>query len=622
MASAEQDNSPENLYRARADAFSAEATRLGRRFNRLANIRLAAFVATGICLIWGVAQGVAAAVGLGLVLGAIFVGLVRYHRQLGLLRDRASGMRDVNTESIERLARRWETIPLRHQVSASQQHPYAADLDLFGRASLLQLLDTTRTSMGQATLSGWLLHAAAPDTVRARQAAMAELAPKLELRQELQVSAGPRDTLRPDPEPLLSWADSKPPRLRRGQLWAARISPVLLCVFGVAQATGRASWPVWLVFLFVNVVLWQLFGQRAYATLSRLGTHEAALREYATSFDLLSTATFDAPRLAVLLESLHANGRSAAAHVHALERIARCVIPRSALAYWVVQLICLWDVHVLAAVEDWQVTVGPSLRAWLESLGEIEALAALAALAHAQPDWATPEIDSTTCQLEAQQAGHPLLAPGTRVDNDITLGPSGTFVLVTGSNMAGKSTYLRTIGTNIVLAQAGGPVCARSFHMPPLDLCTSMRVVDSLERGVSTFLAEVVRLKQVVDVARGADNERTVCYLLDEILQGTNSAERQIAVRQVIRFLLARRAIGAVSTHDLALADLPGFRRARPAGPLPGDAHRRTTRPRHDLWLSTPARSRHIDQRLAAGGNARARRSNSCALDAHVRIIA
>ena len=150
-----------------------------------------------------------------------------------------------------------------------------------------------------------------------------------------------------------------------------------------------------------------------------------------------------------------------------------------------------------------------------------------------------------------------MLAPQIRIDNDITLGPRGTFVLVTGSNMAGKSTYLRTIGTNIVLAQAGGPVCARTFAMPPLDLCTSMRVVDSLERGVSTFFAEVMRLKDVVEVARQATSGRTVCYLLDEILQGTNSAERQIAVRQVIGFLLAQDAIGAVSTHDLALADLP-----------------------------------------------------------------
>jgi DNA mismatch repair ATPase MutS len=174
-------------------------------------------------------------------------------------------------------------------------------------------------------------------------------------------------------------------------------------------------------------------------------------------------------------------------------------------------------------------------------------------------------IDETACQLTAQQAGHPLLAPDTRVDNDVSLGGPGSFLLVTGSNMAGKSTFLRTLGTNIVLAQAGGPVCARAFRMPPLALCTSMRVVDSLERGVSTFLAEVLRLKQVVDSASAENGDFTLCYLLDEILQGTNTAERQIAARRVIRFLLAHGAIGAVSTHDLTLADAPDLAAAAQA---------------------------------------------------------
>ncbi|MGI9148212.1 MAG: MutS-related protein, partial [Chloroflexota bacterium] len=231
----------------------------------------------------------------------------------------------------------------------------------------------------------------------------------------------------------------------------------------------------------------------------------------------------------------------------------------SAQVYWVVQAIFLWDVHVLAALEGWQARVGVRARAWLETLGEIEALAALAALAHAHPDWVLPEIEQSGCQIQAQQAGHPLLSPEVRVDNDVSVGPPGTFLLVTGSNMAGKSTFLRTIGTNVVLAQAGGPVCAQAFRMPPLALCTSMRVVDSLERGVSTFLAEVLRLKQVVDAARAPDVGQTRCYLLDEILQGTNTADRQIAARRVIRFLLARGAIGAVSTHDLGLADAPEF---------------------------------------------------------------
>jgi hypothetical protein len=516
-------------------------------------------VAASACLIWGISQAAPLAIGGGLVLGAAFVVLVRYHRLLGLRRDRATALHAINTEAIARLGRRWQNVPVRHTVQADRLHPYAADLDLFGHASLLHLLDTTRTSMGQATLTRWLLSGAAPSIIRERQRAIADLVSRLDLRQDLEVNATPEGASPPDPEPVLTWAESEPRLIRRrGLLWASRLSPALLCVLGVAHATGLLAWPLWLPFLFVNAFLWQLFGKQAYITLFSLSTQEGAFRQYAASFRLLSTATFEAPMLERLLLTLTtADGRSAYAHMRHLERLTRYVLPRSAQVYWILQSILLWDVHVLAALEGWQARIGTRARAWLTTLGEIEALAALAALAHAHPDWAVPELEETAGQVEAQQAGHPLLAPDVRVDNEIALGPPGTFLLVTGSNMAGKSTFLRTIGTNIVLAQAGGPVCARAFRMPPLALCTSMRVVDSLERGVSTFLAEVLRLKQVVDAAREGEGDRTVCYLLDEILQGTNTAERQIAAQRVIRFLLGRGAIGAVSTHDLTLADAP-----------------------------------------------------------------
>jgi hypothetical protein len=570
-----EGGSPGAVYAARTERFRADAIGLTARFNRFANLRLAAFVATAACLIWGVAQNAPVALGAGVLLGAVFVALVRYHRLVRRRRDRAAALHDINVEALERLGRRWQYVPMRHTVQADRLHPYAADLDLFGPASLLHLLDTTRTEMGQSTLAGWLLNGAEPNILRERQRAMAELAPRLDFRQELEALQG---TPLVDPAPVLAWAESPPWLLRRrALLWAARLSPVFLCGLGLAHATGLLAWPLWLPFLFVNAVLWQLFGNQAYATLSRISTQEAAFRQYAAGFELLSTATFEAPLLKRLLAALTTDGRSAAAHMRQLERLTRLVLPRGALVYWVVQSILLWDAHVLAALEGWQARVGPRARVWLATLGEIEALAALAALAHAHPDWAVPEIETTATCLEAQQAGHPLLPPDTRVDNDAALGPPGSFLLVTGSNMAGKSTFLRTIGTNIVLAQAGGPVCARSFRMPPLALYTSMRVVDSLERGVSTFLAEVLRLKQVVDAARG---DRPLCYLLDEILQGTNTAERQIAAQRVIGFLLARGAIGAVSTHDLTLADAPEFAAAAhhvhfsetltagPAGPI------------------------------------------------------
>jgi hypothetical protein len=550
---------PESTYAERVQAFAREAQAWTARFNRVANLRLVAFAASAACVIWGILQAATLAIAAGVVLGVVLVMLVRHHRELGRRRDRAVGLQAINQVALERIRRYWNGVPLRHTQRADAAHLYALDLDLFGHASIMHLLDTAATPMGRATLARWLLERASPTTVRERQHAMLELKPELELRQELEASGDASL----DPEPFLAWAESPRPRQRPAIIWAARISPVLLVGLALAHVGGLVSGPWWLALLLVNAWLWHTAGRFAYATLVRIDDQQTAFQQYAASFGLLARASFDAPRLQHLLRIMSADGQSAFARMGALARITQFVIPRGAQVYWVVQPILLWDVHVLAALETWQARSGRHTRAWLDALGEMEALAALAGLAHSHPDWTVPEIDIGAERLEARQAGHPLLAPAVRVDNDVSIGPGGTFVLVTGSNMAGKSTYLRTIGVNIVLAQAGGPVCARAWRMPPLSLCTSMRVVDSLERGVSTFLAEVLRLKQVVEAARAAHaQDATMCFLLDEILQGTNTAERQIAARQVIRFLIGRGVMGAVSTHDLGLVDEADLRAA------------------------------------------------------------
>jgi DNA mismatch repair ATPase MutS len=234
------------------------------------------------------------------------------------------------------------------------------------------------------------------------------------------------------------------------------------------------------------------------------------------------------------------------------------------------------------------------VRQWLESLAQFEALCSLASLAHDNPDWNFPEITTADPprSFEAQQLAHPLLSASSRVANDVALEGSGTFLLVTGSNMSGKSTLLRTIGTNAVLAQAGAPICGQSLRMPPLVIETSMRIQDSLEDGVSFFMAELKRLKEVVDSARALDLNPSRCllYLLDEILQGTNSAERQIAVRRVIGHLLAHGAIGAISTHDLELANEP-----------PLDSAARRVHFRETITEQATGRGMTFDYRLREG---------------------
>src|SRR5262249_9308664 len=217
-------------------------------------------------------------------------------------------------------------------------------------------------------------------------------------------------------------------------------------------------------------------------------------------------------------------------------RVVLSDVRHAALLHTPLQLLLLWDFHVLALLERWQRDFGKRARGWLGALGELEALAALADLAHDNPGWAFPEVaPREPVTIEARGLGHPLLPETVRGPNDVTLGPPGTFLLVTGSNMSGKSTLLRAVGVNVVLAQAGGPVCAEKLALPPLDLATSILIEDSLADGISFFMAELLRVRQVVDAAdRAAGEGRVLLYLLDEILRGTNTRERQIAVRRVL----------------------------------------------------------------------------------------
>ncbi|MGE3272724.1 MAG: DNA mismatch repair protein, partial [Chloroflexota bacterium] len=288
----------------------------------------------------------------------------------------------------------------------------------------------------------------------------------------------------------------------------------------------------------------------------------------------LEGLTVTSPALQRLQAALRADGQPASREIRRLHGIVRLAQPATSMVYPVIELTTLWNVHVLHRLEGWQRDAGPSARGWLTALGEAEALAALARLQHDNPSWTLPKLDAGAVSFDAQAMGHPLLSGDQRVTNDLTLGPAGTFLLVTGSNMSGKSTLLRAAGVNAVLAQAGGPVCASSLRMPPLAVWTAMRISDSLERGVSFFMAELERLRDVVAAARAAgpatlENGQPapprILYLLDEILQGTNTAERQIAARRVIRLLLRCQAIGAVSTHDLTLADAPDLAAAAQA---------------------------------------------------------
>ncbi len=389
---------------------------------------------------------------------------------------------------------------------------------------------------------------------------MKELAPELDLRQELAVRAGLGPHAGPEMfEDFLAWAEEEPWLLKRRVLiWLTRLLPLLpltliaLWIGGLAGMVPSA--------LFLSLVLNFLVRRRLRAelegTLHRAFGQERTFSGYHELFELIAGSEFRAPALRRIKDDLCASGAAAHQEMERLARIKHRIDARESMWGGVLQLVTLWDFHAVFWLERWKQAVGSNVRSWFSQLGEFEALASLSGLAHDHPTWVFPElIEDGPPMFEAEDLGHPLIAADVRVCNDVKLGPPGTFILITGSNMSGKSTLLRAVGTNVALGLAGGPVCAAAMRLPSLALQTTMRVSDSLEAGLSHFMAELQRLKRVVQAAEAARDSRAVLYLLDDILQGTNTAERQIAARKIIAHLLAENAIGAVASHDLNLAD-------------------------------------------------------------------
>jgi hypothetical protein len=529
-------------------------------WNGIGNLRLITFLVAGVLGFWWIVGENNPVVGYAAIPFALaFVVLVIRHRRIGRRRAVAGLLSTRVQEDVWRLERDWEKLPVRHEIEPGPDHPYASDLDLFGRGSLMHLLDTTVTPVGRATLGGWLLERAPRSVVVERQAAVAELARLDDLRDRMAVETQLAGAGTRDPSQFMEWAEG-PAWLSRNPLirWSAVVLPLLLFTLLALQLTGRVGLPFWMIPMAANLLIATAVSGQSVPPIERAGSQRSSLRGYAALLDLLEAREFDAPLLNRLRGDVRVAGKAPADTLKELAGITRWWMPRGSIAYLPVQAFLAWDLNYLAWLERWQQKAGPSVRGWLAAAGELEALAAFAALSADHPDWTFPRLDPATDRFSSQALGHPLLADDERVANDVTIGPTGTFLLITGSNMSGKSTLLRAAGINIVLAQAGGPVCAESLTLPPVALWTSVRVQDSLREGVSFFMAELLRLKQIVDAA----NQRTaddppVFFILDEMLQGTNTAERQIAARRIIRHLVDRGNLGAVSTHDLTLADGP-----------------------------------------------------------------
>ena len=339
-----------------------------------------------------------------------------------------------------------------------------------------------------------------------------------------------------------------------------------------AHAWGATSYPWWLPGLVLALAVSGLAAPRIHPIFDRVTRGEENVGRHAA----LLERTAELPGEGELLEETRAAVRGEPDAAAALERLERLISAsntrRNVLAHLPLQILFVWDVHLLWLLERWQARFGHEVREWLDAMGRADAVLALSVLDADHDDWSHPELDPSRDSLHADELGHPLLASADCVRNEVRVGPPGTFLLVTGSNMSGKSTLLRALGLSAVLAQAGAPVPARRLRLPPLSVHTSMQVEDSLSEGISEFMAELRRMRQVVEgaEARGEGPARAL-YLLDEPLQGTNEAERREGIRIVLRRLVESGAIGAVATHDLRVHRTPELESAAHVVHLTGD---------------------------------------------------
>ncbi|MBD3162908.1 MAG: DNA mismatch repair protein MutS [Candidatus Eisenbacteria bacterium] len=527
---------------------SAAARRLARREVWIANARLAFFVATGILAWLAFVNRTLTPLAPVATLAAFCVLVVVHDRTVRRRRTLERAV-DFHEAALARRSDAWIGRGVSGERFLDRNHPYAVDLDLFGAGSLFERLCVARTRIGERILADWLRAPAPAETIRSRQPAVEELASALDLREALAVQ-GAEGRGRLDPEPLLDWARGRSAPPPAALLWAGRILAVAAVGAAVGYLAGAGGRP--LAAILIAQGLLAAVGMRRVGRILR--STERPDRELGMLSRILGQiedARFRATHLRRMQESLRTEGLPPSARIARLARLMEAQEWSRNLFFAPIAILLNWNVEIACGIEAWRKRHGAAVPVWIEAAGEIEALASLAAMTFEEEEATFPEVVEPGPCIEGERLGHPLIRNDRCVRNDVRLGDPVRLLVVSGSNMSGKSTLLRAIGVNAVLALAGGPVRARRLRISPLQVGASIRTNDSLHDGRSRFYAEILRLRQLVDLASGPES---LLFLIDEVLHGTNSHDRRIGAAAVVRGFVERGGIGLVTTHDLALS--------------------------------------------------------------------
>ncbi|AEI51884.1 MutS-related protein [Runella slithyformis] len=541
---------PSDIFTKRQTEFTHQAEVFQRSYNQLSTVRLIIFVAA-VFTVW---QTLSFPIWIPLVSGIVgltlFAFILRRHQTTKRQWELHRALAALNTDEAERLSLRFARSATGAEF-AVKNHVYCNDLDIFGPHSLFRLLNRAHTRIGMQTLAEWLLSPADPIEISVRQDAIRELTPLLDWRQELEANARLEKRIAEPTDFLERWlhAGENKAILRWKKL---RLLPVLTISIIIGAFLGWIPWLTAVLFLgFHSFILTKLNPSvKEYAEQSQ-GIVDT-LKALGILLEKIEKHSFQSAKLQQLQYRLTSETGAASKQIKVLASVTESLNFRLNPYFMLaIGLPSLWDLQWMTKLEAWKQTHRHNLAKWLAVVGQMEALGSLAGFSYANPQYPFAEISPEVFQLKALKTGHPLIHPAKRVSNDFALNDIGQTAVITGSNMSGKSTFLRTVGLNTVLALAGSPVCAEAFTCSPVRVFTSMRTQDSLEDNTSSFYAELKRLEALLQLAQSSSIP--VFYFLDEILKGTNSVDRHKGAEALIRQLHVLKSSGFVSTHDLEL---------------------------------------------------------------------
>ena len=535
------------VYKSKKESYSTQLNTINKKYNSISFFRLLTIVLFLVSIYYYIQTSEVVLIILAVVLFGSFILLMRFHSKLSLQKQILIALIEINKNEISYLERN-KIIFENGQEFNDFHHPYAYDLDIFGEDSLFQNLNRTATFIGKKTLAKQLLTLLPNEEILKNHKAIKELSTKLDWRQEFLAFAKISQDTQSSYETLLKWSTLKSRPLSKATMLISYISPILF--FGVFIAylvTSKLVFISYLAYLFVfNLAFMGRFLRRIQIEIANAENVDKIINQYSLLVQKIEKETFESQKLIDLQQKLTYKKENASVH---LKQLAVLFSKMDSIGNFVTALVFngtfLFNLHVLKSLIQWKKNHAEALEDWLEVIGEFEMLNSLGNLSYNNPGFVFPNIN-TNFEIDFSDLSHPLLNEKTRVGNEVRFLPQ-SFMILTGSNMSGKSTFLSSLGINMVLSGMGSAVCASSANVHPLPVLVSMRLSDSLSDSESYFFAEIKRLKQIMDELQ----ETPAFVLLDEILRGTNSDDKRNGTIEVVKKVIAKKAIGVIATHDI-----------------------------------------------------------------------